>query len=136
MLVLSIIWAFATIAVMVAVKKSYPRYIAVISLLDAVLMLVAAGLWTAAINEAAAVYKAPRLFDTYGVINPGPGFWLLWTVCIAKLCIMPAIALILFILGPSICCIAFCINCAEGEDGERSGDGFCIEAVHFFCGRH
>jgi len=132
LLVLSIIWAFTTIAIMLAVpRKSYPRYITIISLLDAVMMLTAAGLWTSAINQASSDYRAPREFDTYGTINPGPGFWLLWTVCVAKLCVMPAIALILFILGPSICCIAWCMN--YGNPEERKGDEFCCHAICFLC---
>ena len=136
LLVLSIIWAFATIALMLAVpRKSYPRYITIISLLDAVMMLVAAALWTSAINQATSDYMAPREFDTYGTINPGPGFWLLWIVCIAKLCVMPAIALILFILAPSICCIAFCMNFLSGGE-DRPGDEFCCHAICFFCDEH
>lgn len=130
LLVLSIIWAFATIAIMLAVpRKSYPRYITIISLFDAVLMLIAAAFWTSAINQATSDYNAPREFDTYGTINPGPGFWLIWIVCIAKLCIMPAIALILFVLTPSIFCIAWFLNCCNDE--EREGDKFCCEVIHF-----
>jgi hypothetical protein len=133
LLVLSIIWAFATIAIMLAVpRKSYPRYITIISLLDAVLMLTAAALWTSAINQAASDYQASGEFNPYGTINLGPGFWLLWVVCIAKLCIMPAIALILFILTPSIFCIACFLNCCSDEH-EREGDKFCCEAICFLC---
>ena len=133
LLVLSIIWAFATITLMLALsRKSYPRYITIISLLDAVMMIIAAALWTSAINQASSDYQAPREFDTYGTINPGPGFWLLWTVCIAKLCVMPAIALILFILAPSICCIACCLNYLSGGE-DRPGDDFFCNAICFLC---
>jgi len=136
LLVLSIMWAFATGAVMLAAPvRSYPKYIAALSLLDAVMMLIAAGLWTSAITQAAADYNAPRLFDTYGTINPGPGFWLLWTVCIAKLCIMPAVALVLFVLGPTVCCIACCLNVGAADHDERPGDDFFCEAMCFLCGQ-
>jgi hypothetical protein len=131
LLILSIFWVVATIALMFAVKSLYPLIIAILDMLDAILMLTAASLWTAAVVQAGQDYKAPRMFDTYGTINIGPGLWLLWAICIAKLCVIPAIALVLFLLIPGVCLIAWCKN--FGNPDERRGDEWCCEAMFCLC---
>jgi hypothetical protein len=132
LLILSIFWVVATIALMFAVESVYPWKIAILDMLDAILMLVAASLWTAAVVQAGQDYEAPRMFDTYGTINIGPGIWLLWTICIAKICVIPAIALALFIVFPGLCLIGWCMNCSNPD--EREGDKWCCEAMScLFC---
>jgi hypothetical protein len=141
LLILTIIWAFGTVAICAAVparkslngivdekhiERAYPRYVTFLSLFDAALSIVAAGLWTGAILQAASDYNAPRLFDTYGTINPGPGFWLLWVVCIAKLCVMPVIAFNMFIIVPMLLVVSTCLNCCGGDHGT----GACLKAMH------
>jgi hypothetical protein len=131
LLILSIFWVVATVALMFAVESLYPWKIAILDMLDAILMLTAAGLWTAAVVQAGQDYKAPRMVDTYGTINIGPGIWLLWTICIAKICVIPAIALALFILIPGMCLIGWCLNCLNQH--ERNGDDWCCEAMFCLC---
>jgi hypothetical protein len=131
LLILSIFWVVATIALMFAVESVYPWKIAVLDMLDAILIVIAAGLWTAAVVQVGQDYEAPRMFDTYGTINIGPGIWLLWTICIAKICVIPAIALALFIVIPGLCLIGWCMNC--GNPDERPGDEWCCEAMFCLC---
>jgi hypothetical protein len=131
LLILSIFWGVTTIALMFASESVYPLIIGILDILDAILLLIASALWTAAILQAGSDYKAPRLFDMWGTVDIGPGFWLLWAICVAKLCVMPAIALVLFVLIPGLCLIGWLLNCANPD--ERRGDEFCCEAICCLC---
>jgi len=131
LLVLSIFWTVATIALIFTVKSFYPWKIAILDMLDAILVLTAAGLWTAAVVQAGQDYESPSMFDTEGTVNIGPGIWLLWAICIAKICVMPAVALVIFILIPSMCLIAWCLNFGNPE--ERRGDEWCCESISCLC---
>jgi len=56
LLILSIFWAVATITLMFAVEPLYPWTIAILDMLDAILMLTAAALWTTIV-----CWSGPRL---------------------------------------------------------------------------
>jgi hypothetical protein len=131
LLILSIFWVVLTIALTLASKNFYPGKILTLNLLDAVLVLTAAALWTAAVSEATQDYKSYRKYGTNNAVSIGPGIWLLWAICVAKICVIPAIALFLFIILPGLCLIGWCLNCANPDD--RPGEDFCCDAICCLC---
>lgn len=131
LLILSIFWVALTIAMTLASRKFYPGKILTLSLLDAVLVLIAAALWTAAVSEAAQDYKSSRQYGTNSGVTMGPGIWLLWAICVAKICVIPAIALFMFVIIPGLCLIGWCLNCMNQENGP--GEDFCCEAISRLC---
>ena len=110
---------------MSAMEHLYLRKIAMLDMLDVVLMPIAAGLWTAA------VVQASNDFGGSGSVGFGPGIWLPWAICVVKICVIPAIALTLFIVIPGMCLLGWCLNCAN-PDG-RQGDEWCRETMFCLC---
>lgn len=118
MLIMSIFWAVGLMA-FTAIKPQYFMYTFFLAIVDAVMALTAAVLWTTVGNlQSGPLGAAMQEMTSRGparILEEGLGIRLLWALVLCKLVVTPLMALILFLLALAsvYCC---CAAVAGGSD--------------------
>ncbi|KAJ7204714.1 hypothetical protein GGX14DRAFT_398064 [Mycena pura] len=113
LLILSIIWTFTLIVATIFIDRMYPHCTVVLDILDALLVLGAAAMWTAVAGPVQDAYTFNGQAGIPQGVNIGPAFWVLWAIGFAKLVVTPMmmIALIRVIIWATVLTIQFAALC-------------------------
>jgi len=128
LLILSIIWTFALVIATIFNESMYPHCTVALDILDAILVLGAAGMWTAVAGAVQDAYTFDGQADIPQGVTIGPAFWVLWAIGFAKLVVTPMmmIALIkatalftLWVIKVTLLCCRVVGDCIEAMTPRR-----------------
>lgn len=118
MLILSIFWAVALIG-FTALKPEFFHWTFYLAIVDAVLALTAAVLWTVVGNLQSRPLQAVMLEmtgrDSVKIVEQGLAIGLLWALVLCKLVVTPLMALIVFLVALALVWCCCCVVAGGGE---------------------
>lgn len=109
----SVIWVVFTIILTLLVPRMYPRGAILLDIIDAAMMISASIMLTVVCSNVNSAYTGN---DGVGLVDSGPGFYVLWAVGFAKLAVTPVmlwaqVVAILTAIATTLAAFLCCFSC-------------------------